>query len=202
MDGFGWSGRERVKEERWAGRYSKGLKEHLEIFRFSSHIPSRFLCFNLAKEQFVQDALNYHNERRQAHGAPLLKLNAELTKEAEKYAATLSTKSLKHAAATQPQGETIYMTCDGPVTGRSVGEAWYEMEVIIKATPLANVKRRRNLCSKKKSGKKSVYLLRFETREHIYAKVWQRCLFKQVHSSACAVLRGINNNTFHLKHRG
>ena len=116
-----------------------------------------FLCFNLAKEQFLQDALNYHNERRQVHGVPLLKLNAELTTEAEKYAAKLSTKSLKHVTGTQPQGETIYTTCDGPVTGHSVGEAWYE-NLLLKKHRWQTLNAGATLLEKKEREKECVFV--------------------------------------------
>jgi metal-dependent amidase/aminoacylase/carboxypeptidase family protein len=78
----------------------------------------------LGREQFIDDALGAHNEYRVVHGVPPLVNDKTLNAQAQKHADKLARKSINDVAMSKTLGESIYTSCDGVVTGRSVTEAW------------------------------------------------------------------------------
>ena len=84
-----------------------------------NHIP---VC--LGREQFIDDALGAHNEYRVVHGVTPLANDKVLNAEAQKHADKLARTSINDVAMSKTLGESIYTSCDGVVTGRSVTEAW------------------------------------------------------------------------------
>ena len=81
----------------------------------------------LEREQFIDDALGAHNEYRLLHAVSPLVNDKKLNAEAQKLAEKLARKSTNDVAMSSKLGASIYTSCDGVVTGRSVTEAWYEI---------------------------------------------------------------------------
>ncbi|KAF5289263.1 hypothetical protein FQA39_LY15193 [Lamprigera yunnana] len=79
---------------------------------------------------FEEDFLNAHNEYRQKHGVPPLKLDKKLCKYSEEWAKILSSKNNLEHRKNCPYGENIYcMYSSDPnfiLTGRAPVDKWYE----------------------------------------------------------------------------
>ncbi|XP_033877142.3 uncharacterized protein LOC117412703 isoform X1 [Acipenser ruthenus] len=77
---------------------------------------------------FEAEALEAHNMYRQQHGAPPLRLSAQLSREAQKWASQLlSMRALQHSDT--DHGENIWCRTSSvimPVSGKEVVEAWYK----------------------------------------------------------------------------
>ncbi|XP_069039377.1 GLI pathogenesis-related 2 isoform X2 [Lepisosteus oculatus] len=81
-----------------------------------------------APDSFTRDILQACNEKRQAHGAPPLSLNSEMSRGAQSWAESLLAKRvLKHS--TTAYGENIWAKTGGPgitATGQEVVDSWYK----------------------------------------------------------------------------
>ncbi|MBN3323916.1 GAPR1 protein, partial [Atractosteus spatula] len=81
-----------------------------------------------APDSFTRDILQACNEKRQAHGAPPLSLNSEMSRGAQSWAESLlATRVLKHSTTTY--GENIWAKTGGPgitATGQEVVDSWYK----------------------------------------------------------------------------
>ncbi|XP_028909733.1 Golgi-associated plant pathogenesis-related protein 1 isoform X1 [Ornithorhynchus anatinus] len=82
---------------------------------------------HLASKQFADEVLRAHNDYRQKHGVPSLKLCKKLNREAQQYAEALaSTKVLKHSPESSrgQYGENLaWASYDQP--GKEVADRWY-----------------------------------------------------------------------------
>ncbi|XP_004870173.1 Golgi-associated plant pathogenesis-related protein 1 [Heterocephalus glaber] len=80
-----------------------------------------------ASKQFHNEALKAHNEYRQQHGAPPLKLCKKLNQEAQQYAEALAnTRILKHSPESSRGqcGENLAWASYDQ-TGKEVADRWY-----------------------------------------------------------------------------
>ena len=71
-----------------------------------------------------QAGLNKHNEYRGVHGVPLMKLNAEMSRQAAAYAQKIANRgALQHASREERNGdgENLSMGCDAD--GQTTAEA-------------------------------------------------------------------------------
>ncbi|XP_041119833.1 uncharacterized protein LOC121323107 isoform X2 [Polyodon spathula] len=84
-------------------------------------------CSPSGSAGFEAEALEAHNMYRQQHGAPPLRLSAQLSREAQKWASQLlSMHALQHSNT--DHGENIWCRTSSvimPVSGKEVVETWY-----------------------------------------------------------------------------
>jgi uncharacterized protein YkwD len=77
-----------------------------------------------------QEALTAHNQYRQKHRAPPLKLNIELNEIAQRYAEELAAKDLfQHSQNTwkgENIGENLFMCSGYLITGHAMTKSWYD----------------------------------------------------------------------------
>ena len=78
----------------------------------------------LGPEAFIDDAIGAHNEYRVIHGVKPLVNDMKLNAEALKHAKELAKQSTNDVSMSKELGESIFTSCDGVVTGRSVTDAW------------------------------------------------------------------------------
>ena len=78
----------------------------------------------LGVEAFIDDAVGAHNEYRLIHAVAPLVNDKKLNEGALKHAKELAKKSTDEVSMSKQLGESIYTSCDGVVTGRSVTDAW------------------------------------------------------------------------------
>ena len=90
-----------------------------------------FFFLLLAGSEFEQDALTAHNKYRAIHAAQPMKLNSEMSANAEKWAQNLVAKGkLEHSTREQRNGngENLYYSCGLPVSGSSSTKEWWEFK--------------------------------------------------------------------------
>ncbi|MBN3276921.1 GAPR1 protein, partial [Polyodon spathula] len=92
-----------------------------------SSLISGGACSPSGSAGFEAEALEAHNMYRQQHGAPPLRLSAQLSREAQKWASQLlSMHALQHSNT--DHGENIWCRTSSvimPVSGKEVVETWY-----------------------------------------------------------------------------
>lgn len=85
---------------------------------------------NGTEGDFEHDLLKAHNEYRNKHGVPPLKLDKKLCKYSEEWAKILASKNNLEHRRNSPYGENIFCMyssdCDFTITGRIPVDNWYE----------------------------------------------------------------------------